>query len=192
MNNKRADRYRIARNTVLKMLPTGGNGAEIGVWKGDFSARILDAASPARLHLIDPWQIADDAVHANALYGSERGEDMEAVHRSVLDRFADQIAEGRVAIHRATAADALGTLADGSLDFVYVDGDHAYDSVHADLELALTKVRSGGGLIAADDYSTGNWWRDDVIRAVNGFIGDHQAEVAIAFAMAGQVAMVRR
>ena len=69
--------------------------------------------------------------------------------------------------------------------------ERAHDAVRADMEMALAKVRRGG-VIAIDDYSTGNWWGDDVVRAANGFVGDHAAEVAIGFALAGQVLLVRR
>ena len=191
MTPEQAQRYRVARQTILKMLPKGGVGAEIGVWQGDFSARILSEATPARLHLIDPWQTADDPIHETALYGSARGADMEAIYKSVVARFQDQVTEDQIAIHRATASQAMARIDDASLDFVYIDGDHAYEAVRADLELAWRKVRTGG-LVAVDDYAAGKWWGDDVIRATNEFIGTKGVEAYIAFALSGQVALVKR
>ncbi|HIF08442.1 MAG TPA: hypothetical protein EYQ81_00345 [Sneathiellales bacterium] len=38
---------RLAKNAVC---------AEIGVWKGDFSAQILKITAPKQLHLVDPWK----------------------------------------------------------------------------------------------------------------------------------------
>lgn len=191
MTPEQAKRYRIARQTILQMLPKGGIGAEIGVWQGDYSARILNEAKPNLLHLIDPWITANDPTHENALYGSARGADMDAIHQSVCERFQHQVAQGQVAIHRATAATAMATVENATLDFVYIDGDHAYDAIRSDLELAWSKVRRGG-LVAVDDYSAGNWWGDDVIRATNEFIGVKGADAYIAFALAGQVALVKR
>ena len=43
-----------ARAALLRRLPARSTGAEIGVWKGDFSALILDTVRPARLYLVDP------------------------------------------------------------------------------------------------------------------------------------------
>jgi hypothetical protein len=39
------------RPFLLEMLPKNSVGAEIGVWKGDFSDRILKALNPKQLHL---------------------------------------------------------------------------------------------------------------------------------------------
>ena len=44
-----------SRLRLLDRMPRGGVCAEIGVWKGDFSDRILRYANPKSLHLIDPW-----------------------------------------------------------------------------------------------------------------------------------------
>src|SRR2546430_9287984 len=43
------------RAFLFKMLPRGSVGAEIGVWKGDFSKLLLRRVRPAELHLVDPW-----------------------------------------------------------------------------------------------------------------------------------------
>src|SRR5438445_8177430 len=59
-----------ARETILANIPKGSVGAEIGVWRGDFSAQILRTVQPGLLHLIDPWTCATDDEHANAWYGT--------------------------------------------------------------------------------------------------------------------------
>src|SRR5687768_10063686 len=43
------------RDTLLRMLPKGGVGVEIGVNRGGYSKRILAVAAPKVLHLVDPW-----------------------------------------------------------------------------------------------------------------------------------------
>ena len=42
-------------------------------------------------------------------------------------------------------------------DWIYVDGNHLYEFVRADLELSLRKARRGG-FITGDDYQDGGWW----------------------------------
>ena len=183
--------YAKAREHVLGILPKGGVGAEIGVWKGDFSALILRIAQPKTLHLIDPWQIREDKSHAKAWYGAASGTDMDAVYQGVRARFADQISSGQVQFHRKTSREAASDLPDDGLDFVYVDGDHAYAGVSDDLELSFTKTRPGG-LICIDDHMDGKWWGDGVIRATNELLGRHPRGLEVVLAYATQVVIKKR
>ena len=59
-----------------------------------------------------------------------------------------------------------------SIDFIYIDGDHSYDSVKKDLELYLPKMKEGG-VIAGHDYTNLRW--PGVVQAVDEAIGkpDH-------------------
>ena len=43
------------RSRLLSHMPKNGIAAEIGVWEGKFSRKILLATEPRELHLIDPW-----------------------------------------------------------------------------------------------------------------------------------------
>ncbi len=183
--------YAQARATVLAMLPKGGVGAEIGVWKGDFSRQILDAARPKTLHLIDPWKSRSEETHARAWYSSARGADMSAIFHSVQKRFSGEIETGQVILHAMTSSKALSRLPDGELDFVYVDGDHAYDAVRADLDVSFVKTRPGG-LICVDDHFDGKWWGDSIIRAVNEFLGAHPTALQVHYAASGQVVILRK
>lgn len=166
------------RQTLLHMLPKASVGAEIGVWRGDFSQEILHTVKPQRLYLIDPWRINPSPTHAKAWYGTGSGVDMDAIHTSVCGRFAGAITRGVVHIVRESSVEALSALPDESLDFAYVDGDHSYEGVRADLELCLRKVKVTG-LICGDDYALGSWWRDGVVRAVNEFIGSHPVQIRL-------------
>lgn len=183
--------YAETRLKILKALPKGGTGAEIGVWKGDFSAQILAEAAPRHLHLIDPWQATDAADHAEAWYSTARGVDMDGVFASVSARFAAEISQARVTLHRATSVEAMTSLPDHSLDFVYVDGDHAYSAVRKDLDLAFDKTRAGG-FICIDDHMIGKWWGDGVVRATNEFLGAHPQALEIVFMADTQVVVRKR
>lgn len=139
----------MARGRLLGHLPKGGVGAEIGVWEGAFSARILDICAPQKLHLIDPWRYMPE--FPNTGFGRKKNEFlMEEKYQAVVRLYAG---DPRVVIHRATSAEALGALPDGALDFIYIDGNHNAPFVGQDLALARQKVRPGG-VIAGDDY---NW-----------------------------------
>lgn len=160
------------RARMLSALLERGVCAEIGTWKGDFAAVILEHRRPQRLYLVDPWEHRAEGDYAEASYGGrmEGGQQaLDAMHESVASRFAAEIASGQVEIVRRRSTDAAATLADESLDWVYIDGDHSYDGVKRDLDAYFGKVKPGG-LLAGDDYGhEGSWFGDGVKRAVDEF-----------------------
>jgi hypothetical protein len=160
------------RGTFFRLVPKGSVCAEIGVWKGDFTARIVRAVEPTKLHLIDPWAFMGDEAYRRAWYGSKHAHDQAAMDRlygDVLQRFAGPIAAGVVEVHRCPSAEAACAFTDGYFDWVYIDGNHLYSFVRQDLELFDPKVKDGG-LIAGDDYGVTGWWKDGVTRAVDEFV----------------------
>jgi hypothetical protein len=167
------------RVRLLERLPKRSVCAEIGVWKGDFSQRILEVVRPVRLHLIDPWQAVVDEGYEDARYGGKLAEgqaEMDALYAAVLERFAAERRKGVVEVHRLTSAEAARRLRDGELDFVYIDGNHRYEFVRSDLEAYAPKVRPGG-FLAGDDYGVEGWWEDGVTRAVDEFVESGAARV---------------
>lgn len=161
-----------ARNAVLNALPKNAVGVEVGVWKGDFSEMLLRTTAPKRLHLVDPWIASAEGDRIDAAwYGAGRvsQQDMDAIHAQVSRRFAGPIKTGQVTIHRKTSAEALDAMGSESVDYVYIDGDHSYEAVAADLEGAYRIVKLGGA-ICCDDYLLGQWWQDGVVRAVHEFL----------------------
>jgi len=158
------------RDFLLKKMPKNSIGAEIGVWKGVFTQRILSLVEPQKLHLIDPWKFQEE--FPNRLYGGQVAnsqEDMDKIYESVVAKTKGK----NVIIHRDFSSNVIPQLEKNYLDWVYIDGNHHYEFVKQDLELCFQKVKRGG-FIAGDDY---NWSpkenRDDVPvrRAVNEFIG---------------------
>ena len=167
------------RDAFLRRLPEGGVCAEIGVYKGDFSARILTLLEPARLHLIDPWRYETAEDYRHTVYGGARGVGqlhMDMLHEAVLRRFAREIERGVVAIHRASSAEAAALFPDGHFDWVYIDGNHLYEFVSEDLRLYCPKLRQGG-LITGDDYREGGRWQGGVKRAVDEFLARGACEM---------------
>jgi hypothetical protein len=159
------------RDDVLRKLGRGGVGAEIGVFRGDFSERILLIARPRRLHLIDPWKFEPGADYDQSLYGRGHASGqpaMDATHDSVRERFDHEIQVGTVRLHRSGSVEAAAQFADGYFDWVYIDGNHLYEFVLRDLESYAPKVKPGGYL-AGDDYGVRGWWLDGVTRAVEEF-----------------------
>ena len=162
------DARRDHRHALLRSLPRNAVCAEIGVWKGDFSRRILAVTRPRKLHLIDPWQFREEL--PDRWYGgvlAKRQSDMDAIYDEVTRTLGD-----KAIIHRGTSEEVLRTMADSYFDWIYIDGDHGYDGVLRDLELGWQKVRAGG-YIAGDDLHWGRSQGLPVKRAVDEFIERH-------------------
>jgi predicted O-methyltransferase YrrM len=66
------------------------------------------------------------------------------------------------------SSDAVSQFEDGTIDFIYIDGNHQYDFVKKDLELYVPKIKSGG-IISGHDY--GGPTTPGVTRAVDEFFG---------------------
>jgi hypothetical protein len=158
----------------VSRLPRGGAGAEIGTWEGDFSAQLLKRVKPRRLYLIDPWEHRAEAPYEQAFFGDRTpgGQaKMDVIHENVCRRFANPIASGQVVVLRARSAEAADRVE--PLDWVYIDGDHTYAAVKADLEGFYERLKLGG-VIAGDDYGMPGWWDDGVTRAVDEFATSHR------------------
>lgn len=113
------------RNAYIDTLPKGAICAEVGVLRGDFSAYILEATKPRRLHLID-FNLTRYRVHK---------------------RFA---AHDNIACHEGHSAEVLRSFGNDYFDWVYIDAGHSYASVRADVDAAIPKVRPNGLLIFND------------------------------------------
>ena len=142
------------RLRMLGEMPKGGRCAEIGVWQGGFSEAILSVTEPKELVLIDPWDLLSAQDTAEQTHARHADRDfMGEMYESVMARYG---ALKNVTIRRGFSADVLATFPDNYFDWVYIDGNHLYDFVRKDLEVALKKVR-GGGIIAGDDF----FWKRD-------------------------------
>lgn len=173
----RARARRDKRDFLLSRLPKRSVGAEIGVWKGEFSCRMLKLVRPTRLHLIDPWKY--EPSYQGAWYGGAKSSqiEMDRIFESVRSRFSREAAKGQITIHRAPSQLAAQDFQDGYFDWVYIDGNHQYEFVTADLESFAAKVRPGG-LVCGDDYDRPtSWHKDGVTRAVDQFLRTHEYEL---------------
>lgn len=167
------------RRRLVASLPKHGVGAEVGTWKGDFAAQLLRRTRPRRLYLIDPWEYREDPAYAKAMFGDRTPggqQRMDSIHDAVCSRFARQIAAGTVLVRRQRSTDGASGLEE--LDWVYIDGDHTYAAVRADLDAFYPLVRAGGA-VAGDDYGMVGWWEDGVRRAVDEFAAAEGCELKV-------------
>ena len=119
-----------------------GSGAEVGVKKGKFSKLILNNWK-GRLFCVDIWEDEEDY------------------------RDAKDLLQNHAVLIKEFSVEAAKEIKDGSLDFVYIDADHHYESVMNDIKAWFPKVRKGG-ILSGHDYCR---YQDHfgVIEAVNDF-----------------------
>ena len=152
-------------NKTLDFLNEGAVCAEIGVWKGDFSKEIIKK-NPSKLYLIDPWKSITDIPDR---WHAAPQDEMDAIYNSVSSAFDS---DDRVQIIRKLSDDAASDIEDGSIDWIYIDGNHSYDFVKSDLENWWPKLKSGGAL-CGDDYQEGKYQLESldfgIVQAVDEF-----------------------
>ena len=134
-------------------------GCEVGVYRGNFAAQILQTVNPANLALVDPWD------------GGGMGKvfDGDAIYRDVCARFGNEVDAEIVWIYRDYSPAAAIQFEDRQFDFVYLDARHDYASVLADCRAWLPKVAPGGILAGHDYRNIGR--RKQVKRAVDELFG---------------------
>lgn len=138
------------RGAILgSLISPGGVGAELGVFKGQFSMTLVRALRPEHIYIVDPWYLlgaswpwaAGDRSTVNAL-------------RKVFGRMRLELESGRATVVVVDDREFLARLPDSTFDWVYLDSSHAYEHTKSELALLVRKVRVDG-VIAGDD------WRSD-------------------------------
>lgn len=134
----------------LNSLGLTGEGVEVGVFKGEFSRFLLQTWHCTGLTSIDPWRefLSSEYVDACNLSQAEHDENFNGTVER-LRRFGR-----RSTILRSTSREAAARFTEGSLDFVYLDAQHHYEAVRADIEIWHPKVKSGG-VLGGHDYLDG-------------------------------------
>lgn len=141
------------RTEMLRRFPKGGRVCELGTYRGDFARVILDIVQPDELHLVDV--------------------SFALCQPQVLDHPA-------VRRHETTTVAFLGASPAADFDWIYVDADHGYEAVVADIAAAKGRVKPGG-LLVFNDFAR-------IVRPGFGTFGVHQAVCEFAVAEGWPVA----
>jgi hypothetical protein len=156
---------------LLNHLGLCGTGVEVGVQAGAFSSVWARLWEGRRLCLVDPWRhIPGYADVANVPDSTH-----ESLYRQVLQLFGDS---SKVKVMRSASMEAVAEFEDESLDWVYLDADHSYLAIRAELEAWYPKLRKGG-MLAGHDFLDGKLPEGDfgVKSAVEAFAGERGLDV---------------
>lgn len=137
-------------------------GAEIGVAEGRFTAALLDLCPEMHLIAVDSF-----APGYKTWMGTEWTAAQQSKNRlkfeAVMKRYP-----ARLGLLEMPSINAARWLAE-ELDFVFIDADHSYEAVKADIAAWRAKVREGGW-ITGHDYTPDRF--PGVVRAVDESFAD--------------------
>ena len=178
---------------ILHLIEEGTIGAEIGIWEGSTSAKLIKKKLK-KFYMVDPYSIkgyvpaaeANDPTFSYEKYYQNYARMTGGSDPDSFNRYYDQVYNrvvkkfgGRpeVEIVRKNSTEWFNEFDGEKLDWIYVDGDHSYTGVINDLNNCL-KVVKKGGIIIGDDYK---WGRDGdkggVKKAVNEFVEKNNYEL---------------
>jgi len=166
---------------IKNLLPNHPVCAEIGVHQGFFAKKIHEILSPSILYLIDPFKRGKDKnspleTYTGLLDGWPTAYSNEDDLRYVKNVFCDN---PEVIIKQAFSYDAVSRFPDDYFDFIYIDATHVYESVKADLNMFLPKLKQDG-LMCGHDYMVDFGHSGfGVIEAVDEFVSMHNCKLII-------------
>lgn len=146
------DNTRLELFNEIKSNFDGGFGVEVGTFKAEFSKFILDNWN-GTLYMVDVWRPLGDEY----LDSSNHKNYQNQIYSHAMENL--QGFEDRGIMIRANSQKASEIFQDESLDFVYIDANHAYDFVVDDINYWYSKVKKGGYLWG-HDYISLDWYND--------------------------------
>jgi hypothetical protein len=153
---KHLDNPRLFTDRMLLLssmrFATGVVIAEVGVAEGDFSEYLLNEFRPKKFVGFDIFTMHEwDSVGGGASRGSKTNVVLE--NMTHLDyytrRFADRGAQ--VVIEVGMSSVNLKKYPNKTFDLIYIDGDHSYEGVKQDANVAKAKL-ADNGIIVFNDY----------------------------------------
>lgn len=172
------------KTALLELVKDGIDFLEIGVAAGDTSEFICKNKTVVNAYLIDPYNDID-------FYSSRFGIPPRYTPDDHFDFVYNRISplvSGTVKLLKGFSEDLL-PIEGVFFDYVYIDGNHRYESVQSDLENSA-KMLKPNGIICIDDYvnhmvdgSLGTISVYGVVRSVNDFLIKNKDFRVIGYAL---------
>lgn len=168
MNNPRGS-FRNAKELLGEIQ----YAVEVGVREGKNSEAMLDAGCKRLICVDDYPECVEHWIEAKGPV---------KITREMQDAFKANMVLGlkkygdRVRYLNMSSVAASEKIKDGSIDYVYIDADHNYEHVMADILAWYPKVRSGG-VLAGHDYAKDGY--EGVVQAVQEFAQKNGLQVHV-------------
>lgn len=152
---------------------------EIGTWRGDFANLMCSKLQPTKFYAVDPFALYEGYTDKPDVNEFGNQTNLDRLAEQVNKRVANMLPDGRSQLLREMSCNAVKQFADNSVDVVYVDADHKYEPVLADIRAWYAKVKPGG-ILCGDDYIEGSHIEKfGVIQAVKDFATEMNLQFAV-------------
>ena len=131
---------------VLNDLGLLGAGAEIGCAYGHYAQKVLEKWRGARYLMVDLWAPQPQDVYRENQSGLRFDQCLQECQ-------ALAARDPRAVLMRMGSVEAAAQVQDGSLDWVYIDGNHDYGPVLADMDAWWPKIKPEGIFAGHDFYN---------------------------------------
>lgn len=141
---------------AVEKFHTNSHFVEVGTWKGMSAAymavEIINSGKDIRFDCIDTWDFVGSTRWSAQLTTDGAGIPQH-MFDSLYEVFLKNIEPVRHKINpvKSLSWDGAALYEDNSLDFVFIDAAHDYESVKKDLKAWFPKIKKGG-LIAGHDF----------------------------------------
>lgn len=156
------------RDLYFQAVREGKDGqvfVEVGSWLGRSAAlmgvEIANSGKAIDFYCVDPWTDGGPGLRHKPHF---RNLGVKEIYPLFLKNI--EPVKQHVKPLRMTSVEASKKFADGSVDFIMIDGDHSYEGIRADIDAWLPKMKPGGWF-TGDDYL-----RPGVVKAVQETFGD--------------------
>lgn len=166
---------------LLPYIQANAICAEIGVATGSFSYHTLLQQSPKKLFLVDTWDYWP-STRESTEFMEQKQKTQDERYQQVLACFAPF---NNVKVIRGRSTDVAKQFPKDYFDYVYIDAEHSFQAVLADLNAYFPKVKIGGYLMG-DDYG----WTG-IKPGVQEFLAHHKDSCTFVKAAAGQYVLQR-
>jgi len=161
-------------SSMVKKFGDNSHFIEVGVWKGRSAAymgvEILNSGKSIKFDCVDVFSGSTEHLDSSSpFFNEELLNDEDWLYNEFLKN-TEPIKDIITPI-RKISWEAAELYEDDSLDFVFIDAAHDYESVKKDITAWFPKIKKGG-VLAGHDYP---YW--EVSNAVNEFFGENKIEV---------------
>ena len=123
---------------------------EIGTWQGGFAEALLKHTKCKKLYCIDPYRHFENNEYPDSMNNLTQA-NFDVIFANTQARLSKY--GNRVEFIRELSVDAAQKFSDETFDFIYIDGNHDFAYVDADIKAWFPKLKKGGYLCGDDVYS---------------------------------------
>ena len=151
--------YEDLYSKIVNQFDNNSHFVEVGVWKGMsacyMAVEIINSGKNIKFDCVDTWEYVDTSNEISI----NQFNNLFEIFKSNIEPVKKNIN-----IVKSLSWDGAKNYEDSSLDFVFIDAGHDYESVTKDLHAWYPKIKNGG-IIAGHDYH----YNVGVFPAVNDF-----------------------